>query len=172
MRAEKTIPIADCRSAPWHFDEPHVARDAYGRRVSEIAIQASIVKNLPLIVPCMVAAVPNGTYTPSKAARGRAIQEGVSTGYPDLIVDGTGPNAGKVCRAEIKAMGPVSPSQFNKLNELAGSGHLCGVFRSLTTLTAFLVANGWTSRVSEDRGFEPRAAAPYCAPRRRKKVAA
>lgn len=147
--ADRAVPIAECRSAPWHFDEPHVARDAYGRSVSEIAIQAGIVTRLPLLVPCMVAAVPNGTYTPSKAARGRAIKEGVATGYPDLVIDGTGPNAGKVCRAEIKAAQAITPAQFNKLSDLSANGHLCGVFRSLTTLTAFLVANGWESRLSE-----------------------
>lgn len=157
--SEKSVPIADCRAAPWHFDEPNVARDAYGRNVSEIAIQASIVGSLPLLVPCMVAAVPNGTYTPSKAARGRAVQEGVATGYPDLIIDGTGPNAGRICRAEIKAMSDVSQSQFRKLNDLHANGHLCGVFRSLTTLAAFLVAHGWVSRERKDHGLEARAAA-------------
>lgn len=167
----KTIPIAACRSAPWHFDEPHVARDAFGRNVSEIAIQANIVTSLPLIVPCMVAAVPNGTYTPSKAARGRAVQEGVSTGYPDLIIDGTGPNAGKVCRAEIKAMGPVSPTQFKKLSDLSANGHICGVFRSLTTLAAFLVGNGWVSRSSEF-SKQVREASPSRARPRRARMAA
>ncbi|HMO74055.1 MAG TPA: hypothetical protein PKD48_01795 [Sphingopyxis sp.] len=142
------VPIASCRAAPWHFDEPHIARDAYGRRVSEISIQAGIVTSLPLIVPCMVAAVPNGTWTPSKAARGRAVQEGTAAGYPDLIIDGIGPNAGRVCRAEIKALSDVSPDQFAKLNDLTANGHLCGVFRSLLTLVAFLVANGWQSRAS------------------------
>jgi len=156
---EKCAPIADCRAAPWHFDEPNVASGTYGRNVSEIAIQASIVGSLPLLVPCMVAAVPNGTYTPSKAARGRAVQEGVATGYPDLIIDGIGPNAGRVCRAEIKAMSAVSIDQFRKLNDLDANGHLCGVFRSLTTLAAFLVAHGWVSRERKDRGLDVRAAA-------------
>lgn len=140
------VPIAQCRAAPWHFDEPHVARNTYGRNVSEIAIQAQIVKDLPLIIPCMVAAVPNGTYTPSHAARGRAKREGVSSGYPDLIIDGIGENAGKVCRAEIKAMSDVSPDQFDSLSALDANGHLCGVFRSLDTLVGFLVAHGWKSR--------------------------
>lgn len=145
----KHIPIASCRAAPWHFDEPRVARDAYGRNVSEIAIQASIVKSLPVIIPCKVSAVPNGTWTPSMAARGRAIREGVQSGYPDLIIDGMGPNAGRVCRAEIKAMSEVSPDQFQTLNLLCGNGHLCGVFRSLDTLTAFLLSNGWESRLHD-----------------------
>lgn len=147
--ADKGVPIADCRAARWHFDEPHVARDAYGRSVSEISIQAAIVKSLPMLLPCMVAAVPNGTYTPSKAAQGRAKLEGVATGYPDLIIDGTGPNAGKVFRAEIKAAKPVTPAQFDKLNDLLAAGHPCGVFRSLPTLAAHLLANGWHGRISE-----------------------
>ena len=146
MKQSDYAPVADCRAAPWHYDEVGVARTAYGRCVSEIAIQASIVKDLPRIIPCMVAAVPNGTYTSSKAARGRAIREGVATGYPDLIIDGVGPNAGKVCRAEIKASGDVSLSQYMMLNRLHDGGHLCGIFRSLDTLTGFLVANGWESR--------------------------
>ena len=141
----KHIPISECRGRRWHFDEPNVAKDAYGRRPSEIAIQASIVKGLPLVIPCTVTAVPNGTYTPSYAAKARAKREGVSTGYPDIIIDGIGPNAGKVCRAEIKAGTDVSPEQFHRLNLLADNGHLCGVFRSLDTLIGFLVANGWHS---------------------------
>lgn len=143
----KYVPIADCRSAPWHFDEPGVAQGTYGRRVSEIAIQASIVKGLPLVIPCMVAAVPNGTYIASKAGRGKAKQEGLATGYPDLIIDGRGPNAGKVFRAEIKAFKPVTPDQFDKLTELTAAGHPCGVFRSLATLAACLLANGWKGRL-------------------------
>ena len=140
------VPIDRCRAARWPFDEPGVAQDTYGRRVSEIAIQASIVKNLPLVVPCTVTAVPNGTYTPSDAAKARAKREGVATGYPDLIIDGIGPNAGKVCRAEIKCGTHVSPEQFERLNLLAANDHLCGVFRSLDTLIGFLLANGWVSR--------------------------
>lgn len=139
-------PVADLRAAPWHYDEVGVAMSKFGRRSSEIAIQASIVKGLPLIVPCMVAAVPNGTYTPSMAARGRAVKEGAAKGYPDLIIDGLGPNAGKVCRAEIKAGGDVSLSQYAMLNRLHEGGHLCGIFRSLDTLIGFLLANGWQSR--------------------------
>lgn len=139
------VPIAHCRAAIWHFDEPGVAQAAYGRRPSEIAIQASIVKNLPAIIPCAVTAVPNGTYTPSHAARARAKREGAAKGYPDIIIDGIGPNAGKVCRAEIKSGTDVSPEQFERLNLLAGNGHLCGVFRSLDTLVGFLIANGWHS---------------------------
>lgn len=146
---DKTVPIAKCRAALWHFDEPHVARDAYGRNVSEISIQAAIVKSLPLLLPCMVAAVPNGTYIASKAGRGKAKQEGLSTGYPDLIIDGCGPNAGKVFRAEIKAAKPVTPAQFDKLNDLTTAGHQCGVFRSLPTLAAHLLANGWQGRIAE-----------------------
>lgn len=142
----KHVPISDCRAARWHFDEPSVAKDAYGRRPSEIAIQASIVKGLPLVIPCTVTAVPNGTYTPSYAAKARAKREGVVKGAPDLTIDGIGPNAGKVCRAEIKAGTDVSPEQFHRLNLLADNGHLCGVFRSLDTLVGFLVANGWESR--------------------------
>lgn len=113
---------------------------------AEINIQANIVRDLPLLIPCMVTAVPNGTYTPSKAARVRAKREGVTTGYPDLIIDGTGPNAGRVCRAEIKSGSSVTAEQFDKLNALYEAGHLCGVFRSLDTLAAFLVAHGWVSR--------------------------
>lgn len=146
MKQADYAPVADCRAAGWHYDEVGVARAAYGRSVSEIAIQASVVKDLPRIIPCMVAAVPNGTYTPSKAARGRAIREGVATGYPDLIIDGLGPNAGKVCRAEIKASGDVKLSQYAMLTRLHEAGHLCGIFRSLDTLTGFLLANGWETR--------------------------
>lgn len=141
----KHVPISNCRGKAWHFDEPGVASNVYGRRVSEIAIQASIVKGLPLVVPCTVTAVPNGTYTPSMAAKVRAKREGTAKGYPDVIIDGIGPNAGKVCRAEIKAGTDLSPEQFERLNLLADNGHLCGVFRSLDTLIGFLVANGWHS---------------------------
>ena len=141
-----TAPVADCRAAPWHYDEVGVAMGAFGRRSSEIAIQASIVKGLPIIVPCMVSAVPNGTFIASKAGRGKAKREGLATGYPDLIIDGIGENAGKVCRAEIKAGGSVTLSQYAMLNRLHDGGHLCGLFRSLDTLTGFLLANGWQTR--------------------------
>jgi hypothetical protein len=147
---EKSVPISECRAARWHFDEPHVARDAYGRNVSEIAIQAAIVKSLPMLIPCMVAAVPNGTHIATKAGRGKARHEGLATGYPDLIIDGIGPNAGKVFRAEIKAHKPVTPAQFNKLNDLTAAGHQCGVFRSVPTLAAHLLANGWEGRVGAE----------------------
>jgi hypothetical protein len=140
------VPIAQCRAAPWYFDEPHIARNTYGRNVSEIVIQASIVKDLPRVIPCMVAAVPNGTHTASRYARMQRTKEGCAPGYPDLIIDGIGPNAGKVCRAEVKAMSAVSPEQFERLTQLDANGHLCGVFRSLDTLVGVLLANGWETR--------------------------
>lgn len=146
MTQSEYAPVADCRVAGWHYDEVGVAMDAFGRRSSEIAIQASIVKGLPLVIPCMVSAVPNGTYIASKAGRGKARREGLATGYPDLIIDGIGENAGKVCRAEIKAGGSVTMSQYAMLSILHENGHLCGLFRSLDTLTGFLVAHGWSTR--------------------------
>lgn len=146
MIPRRTIPIADCRAAPWHFDGPEVAKAAHGHVPAEIALQALIVRNLPLLIPCMIAAVPNGTYTASRAARGRAKTEGACAGYPDLIIDGIGPNAGRVCRAEIKTGSTVSPEQFDKLGALHAAGHLCGVFRSLDTLSRFLMRHGWVSR--------------------------
>ncbi|QVJ07661.1 VRR-NUC domain-containing protein [Sphingopyxis sp. BSN-002] len=146
MKQPDYAPVADCRAAGWHYDEVGVARTAYGRSVSELAIQASIVKDLPRVIPCMVSAVPNGTHIASKAGRGKAQREGLATGYPDLIIDGIGPNAGKVCRAEIKASGDVKLSQYAMLNRLHEAGHICGIFRSLDTLIGFLVAHGWESR--------------------------
>lgn len=138
--------ITECRAAGWHFDEPSVAKGLFGVAPPEIAIQANIVRSLPLVVPCLIAAVPNGIYTPSKAAKAKAKAEGVAEGYPDLIIDGIGPNAGRVCRAEIKGNADVSRAQFDRLTDLHEAGHLCGVFRSLPTLMAFLVDHGWTTR--------------------------
>lgn len=138
--------IHECRNAGWHFDEPAVAKSAFGTTQPELVIQKSILCGLPLIVPCLIAAVPNGIFTPSKAAQAKAKAEGVTTGYPDLIIDGIGPNAGRVCRAEIKSDSRVSRAQFDTLNRLHAAGHLCGVFRSVETLARFLEANGWKSR--------------------------
>jgi hypothetical protein len=144
--AVRKVSLRACREAAWHFDEPSVAKGAFGVMPDELSIQADIVRDLPLLVPCMIAAVPNGTFTESQAARARAKREGVATGYPDLIIDGIGPNAGRVCRAEIKAAAAVTADQFTKLNALHAAGHLCGVFRSLPTLVEFLAAHGWVSR--------------------------
>lgn len=143
---KRTVSVQDCRDAEWHFDHPNVAKMGLTAAPSEIVIQASIVKGLPLIIPCMVAAVPNGTFTPSYAARARAKKEGVATGYPDLIIDGIGPNRGLSCRAEIKSGASITPEQFDMLTLLHDEGHLCGVFRSLETLVGFLVQSGWKAR--------------------------
>lgn len=143
----KEAPVDMCRSAKWHYDDVSICqRTKVGDRwryPAEITLQASIVINLRSDFSCMVTAVPNGIWTPSHAARGRAKKEGVTTGYPDLIIDGTGPNAGKVFRAEIKTGAGVSLAQYRVLSELADAGHDCGVFRSYGTLASALVARGW-----------------------------
>lgn len=146
-RGKKEAPVDMCVSAKWHYDPVSVCESfmASGRKhyIAEITIQAVILIKLQNDLHCMVTAVPNGTWTPSFSARGRAKKEGVRTGYPDLVIDGTGPNAGKVFRAEIKAGSGVSLDQFRVLSALEAAGHHCGVFRSYGTLASALVARGW-----------------------------
>jgi hypothetical protein len=135
----KTVPVSLCRAAPFYYDQANICPN----RVQEITIQAQIKICLPSIVDCNVSAVPNGTWTPSHAARNRQKREGATKGYPDIIIDGIGKNRGKVFRAEIKARGGLSLEQYGMLSLLWDNGHKCGVFRSIDTLVDAMQKEGW-----------------------------
>jgi hypothetical protein len=143
-------PVELCRAAPWHFDElaacHRVLITGKWRYPNETVLQAGIRREIELTFPCMVSAVPNGTNIATKSGRGKARHEGLRAGYPDLIIDGMGLNAGRVYRAEIKAGAGVSREQYAVLSELYEGGHRCGVFRSAETLKAELLGLGWLKR--------------------------
>lgn len=113
---------------PFHYDMPKV-------RVcdSEIAIQKACRDMIARVFPkTRVAAVPNGTHIRSMAGRMKAKREGLSAGFPDLIVLGHVPNL--VAFPEIKALAPMSDEQKEWLVWMCLAGHNCGVFRSPETL--------------------------------------
>lgn len=135
----KSVCVDRCRAAPWHYDESSIQRI---RKISELCIQAQIVQGLPLMIDCMVSSVPNGGKRGFVAQR-HVKKEGLTKGYPDLIIDGLGENRGKVFRAEIKANGRLSVDQYEILNTLWDNGHKCGLFRSLDTLVDAMKQEGW-----------------------------
>ena len=126
-------------SYPFHYDPPSIAPD----RAREIVIQAACKLKVEAEFEARFVAVPNGTYTASHRARAGAKREGVSKGFPDAIIVGTGRNRGRTAFAEFKAKGAMSPWQLAWLTALHEDGHDCGLFRSEQTLADWLRQRGW-----------------------------
>lgn len=118
----------------FHYDPPKL-------RIAEteIAVQKVMLRTIAVMFPhSRAAAVPNGQKR-TRWQQQRAKAEGMSSGFPDLIV--TGPsNWGLgimhplVAFIEVKASAPMSPEQRDWLDFLHNAGHCCGVFRSDQTL--------------------------------------
>jgi hypothetical protein len=115
-------------SLPFHYDMPRVRISD-----SEIVIQKACRDMIAKVFPkTRVAAVPNGTNIRSMAGRMKARREGLSAGFPDLILVGDRP--GLVAFPEIKAKAVMSEEQREWLVFMCVSGHNCGVFRNPETL--------------------------------------
>lgn len=118
---------------PFHYDMPSV-------RIcdSEIAIQKACRNMIARVFPrTRVASALNGARLVTHAARAKAKAEGMSAGFPDLIIVGGLQRlypAPLVAFCEIKAKATMSPEQKDWLMFLMDSGHFCGVFRSQETL--------------------------------------
>lgn len=122
---------------PYHYDMPSVAP----KGASELNIQKSMRERIAKQFPaCRWVAIPNGTYTASVAARGRAKAEGAAKGFPDAMIIGLG----KIAFVEVKAQTPLKTEQDEWLSWLAGQYH-CGVFRHQDTLAAKLLEWGFPS---------------------------
>lgn len=117
---------------PFHYDMPKVRISD-----SEIVIQKACRDMIARVFPkTRVAAVPNGTHIRSMAGRMKAKREGLSAGFPDLILVGQSRNSVLPLAAfpEIKALTPLTDEQKGWLMFLMDCGHFCGVFRSPETL--------------------------------------
>ena len=129
-------------SHPFHYDPPKARLCD-----SEIAIQKQCLAMVAALFPrSRAAAVPNAGKRSQWAAQ-RAKAEGLSKGFPDLIIaghSGLRPVLGVelvgplTAYCEIKAQSSLTPEQTDWLNFLHASGHHCGVFRSDKTLEAKL----------------------------------
>jgi hypothetical protein len=110
----------------FHYDPPKVRISD-----SEIVIQKACLRSIAVMLPgCRAAAIPNGQKrTVWQAARAKA--EGMSAGFPDLVVVGM---AQRTAYCEIKATSQLTLEQRAWLNFLHECGHFCGVFRSDQTL--------------------------------------
>jgi hypothetical protein len=117
---------------PFHYDMPRV-RSAD----SEIVVQKQCLDMIAKVFPrTRVAAVPNGSKR-TRWQQQRAKQEGVSAGFPDLVIVGALQRlypAPLVAFPEIKALAPMTPEQKAWLMFMMECGHNCGVFRSPETL--------------------------------------
>jgi len=117
----------------FHYDPPKLRISD-----SEIVVQKTCLRSIAVCFrQTRVVAVPNGGKRTRWAAQ-RAKAEGLSAGFPDLIVVSPGSEAtnweGLVAFPEIKAGSPLTPEQREWLETLHGMGHYCGVFRSDQTL--------------------------------------
>jgi hypothetical protein len=122
---------------PFHYDMP-------SQRISdsEIVVQKQCLDMIAKLFPnTRVAAVPNG----QKRTRWQAMQakrEGMSAGFPDLIITGRALRKGWStplpisAYIECKANAPMTAEQKDWLMFLMDCGHNCGVFRSDLTLEA------------------------------------
>jgi hypothetical protein len=112
---------------PFHYDMPRVRISD-----SEIVIQKACRDMIAKVFPkTRVAAVPNGQKR-TRWQQQQAKREGVSAGFPDLILVGDRP--GLVAFPEIKAKAVMSEEQREWLVFMCVSGHNCGVFRNPETL--------------------------------------
>ena len=121
---------------PFHYDMPAVRISD-----SEIVVQAQCLDMIAKLFPhTRVAAVPNGSKR-TRWQQQQAKKEGVSAGFPDLILIGEGytdyPSLGPLLAfPEIKANAALTTEQREWLTFMAACGHHCGVFRSDKTLEA------------------------------------
>jgi hypothetical protein len=119
----------------YHYDLPSVADEG----ASEIAIQKSCRDRVARQFPgCVVVAVPNAGKR-SRWAAGRVRAEGLSKGFPDMMVLAPG----RIAFVEVKAKGALDAEQHDWLEALHGWGHPCGVFRSQDSLAAKLTEWGF-----------------------------
>jgi hypothetical protein len=132
---------------PFHYDMPSVRISD-----SEIVVQKQCLAMIARLFPhTRVAAVPNGSKRTIWQQQ-QAKREGVSAGFPDLILVGSNKvfhapwgssvnelevtPAPLVAFPEIKAKAPMSTEQKEWLVFMMECGHNCGVFRSDVTLEA------------------------------------
>jgi hypothetical protein len=122
----------------FHYDMPKICPD----HALEVHIQASCKMHVEKNFSAMFVAVPNGG---KRGFYGQLLikKEGVKKGFPDAIIVGHGPNAGKIAFAEIKARGSLSNEQHAMLDHMHRNGHNVGLFRSQDTLAAKLREWGW-----------------------------
>jgi hypothetical protein len=123
---------------PFHYDMPR-ARSAD----SEIVVQKQCLDMIAKVFPkTRVAAVPNGQKR-TRWQQQQAKREGMSSGFPDLILvgdrllPGLGGNWSSsplVAFPEIKALAPMTQEQKDWLMFMMECGHNCGVFRNPETL--------------------------------------
>lgn len=116
---------------PFHYDMPKVRISD-----SEIVVQKACLDMIARVFPkTRVAAVPNG----GKRTRWQQMQakrEGMSAGFPDLILVGQHfvSDDPLVAFAEIKANAAMTEEQKEWMVFMAIGSHRCGVFRSHETL--------------------------------------
>lgn len=121
-------------SYPFHYDMPKVRISD-----SEIVVQKACLDMIAKVFPkTRVAAVPNGARLVTHAARRKAKTEGMSAGFPDLILVGQSAmnpiSRPLVAFPEIKALAAMTEEQKDWLVFMCLAGHNCGVFRSPETL--------------------------------------
>lgn len=121
------------------YDLPRVA-DKYA---TELQIQVACRRRVELNFKARMIAIPNGTFIASRTGRGKARAEGLAKGFPDCLIIGYGPNAGRTAYPEIKAKSSLKPEQEAWLTWLAVQGYDAGCFRSQDTLAQFLTDRGW-----------------------------
>lgn len=121
---------------PFHYDPPKVRISD-----SEIVVQQQCLWMISKLFPrTRVAAVPNGSKR-TRWQQQQAKREGVSAGFPDLVLVGSKfPDSDRsdlfplVAFPEIKARAAMSDEQHDWLTFMVECGHHCGVFRSDVTL--------------------------------------
>lgn len=118
---------------PFHYDPPRVRISD-----SEIVVQKTMLRSIATMFRhTRVAAVPNGQKRTRWQAQ-RAKAEGMSAGFPDLVITGRGSinNVWQplVAFCETKALTALTPEQREWLDFLHNNGHHVGVFRSDQTL--------------------------------------
>lgn len=121
---------------PYHVDPRSVADEG-----SELSIQVALRRALKTLAPkAKLVAVPNGGQRSAWAAM-QAKKEGMSAGFPDVLVMAPG---GYIAFLEIKAKaGSLSEAQLDWLCHLHNMGFPVGVFRSVGTALDFLRKAGF-----------------------------
>jgi hypothetical protein len=124
---------------PFHYDMPRLRISD-----SEIVVQKQCLDMIARLFPrTRVAAVPNGQKR-TRWQQMQAKREGMSAGFPDLILVGPSCKDGNynppfqpvTAFVELKAQAPMTQEQKDWLLFLMDCGHNCGVFRSDVTLEA------------------------------------
>lgn len=125
---------------PYHYDMPKVAAGLTGFVIQKDCL-ARLAAEFPL---CRAFAIPNGSFLASKAARGKAKAEGLSTGFPDLGI--LGPRM-RTAFVEIKGHNDsLKDEQDEWLTWMSQNTHPCAVIRSQDTFADFLIRCGFPSR--------------------------